>query len=47
MGMTEDEFNNTVLKMNIPPNEPKLNTNEYSKRLNDFEEWYREDNNKK
>ena len=47
MGMTEDEFNNTVLKMNIPPNEPKLNTNEYSKRLNDFEEWYREDNKKK
>lgn len=47
MGMTEDEFNNTVLKMNIPPNEPKLNTNEYSKRLNDFNEWYREDNKKK
>lgn len=47
MGMSEDEFNNTVLGMAIPPNEPSFNKNEFSKKLNDFDEWYREDNRKK
>ena len=47
MGMTEDEFNKTVSKMIIPPNEPEFNKNEFSKKLGDFDEWYREDNSKK
>ena len=47
MGMTEEEFNQTVSKMIIPPTKSEFNKNEFSKKLNDFEEWYREDNSKK
>ena len=47
MGMTEEEFNQTVSKMIIPPTKSEFNKNEFSKKLNDFDEWYREDNSKK
>lgn len=47
MGMSENEFNETISKMIIPPNAPEFNKNEFSKKLDDFDEWYRENNSKK
>lgn len=42
LNMNENEFNNTISKMAIPPNKPNFKTNKLSKEPNDFENWYRE-----
>ena len=47
MGLTEDEFNQIVGKMTIPPFEPNYSNISDADQVWDFEEWYREDNRKK
>ena len=46
MGLEEKEFNEIVQKMVIPPHDPNFNTNNISKKVWDFENWYRENNHK-
>lgn len=47
MGLTEEEFNEIVQNMVIPPHKPNFNNNFISKKAWDFDNWYREDNRKK
>jgi N-acetyl sugar amidotransferase len=42
IGLTEDEFNETVKKMVIPPNEPDFIFMRQASRPWDFDNWYRE-----
>jgi len=42
MEMTEDEFNEIVAKLVVPPYEPDFHGIEWGKRTADFERWYRE-----
>lgn len=42
MDMTEDEFNEIVAKLVVPPYEPDFHTIKWGKRTADFERWYRE-----
>lgn len=44
MGMTEDEFNQTVRKFVVPPWEPDFEKDLPVSRLADMDAWYREDN---
>lgn len=44
MGITEDEFKEIISKMTVYPNHPNFDSNDYSKKLDDFELWYRENN---
>tara|TARA_B100001094_G_C17975625_1_gene692624 strand:- start:187 stop:879 length:693 start_codon:yes stop_codon:yes gene_type:complete len=42
LNITEKEFNEIISKTVVPPNKPKFNSNEYSKKTWDFDLWYRE-----
>jgi N-acetyl sugar amidotransferase len=42
LNMSENEFNEVISKMVIPPNKPNFKTNKVSKVSKDFESWYRE-----
>jgi N-acetyl sugar amidotransferase len=42
MEMTEDEFNEIVAKLVVPPYEPDFHGIEWGKRTADFDRWYRE-----
>lgn len=44
MGLEEKEFNEIVQQMVIPPHEPNFKTNNVSKKVWDFDNWYRENN---
>ncbi len=44
MGITEDEFNETVRKFVVPPHEPDFKNIPDAKRPHDMDDWYREDN---
>ena len=46
VGLTEEEFNQFVGQMTIPPHEPDFNSIPESKKVWDFDQWYREDNTK-
>jgi len=43
VGLTEEEFNEIVGQMVIPPHEPNFNMKQTDKTW-DFDNWYREDN---
>jgi len=47
MGLTEDEFNQIVGQMVIPPHEPDFGNIPDAAQAWDFAQWYREDNRKK
>lgn len=47
MGLTEDEFNQIVAGMAIPPHIPDFDGIPDSEKVWDFDQWYREDNRKK
>ena len=47
VGLTEDEFNQIVAQMVIPPHKPDLDHIQPAEKTWDFEQWYREDNRKK
>lgn len=47
MGISEQEFNDTVSKFVVPPFKPEFENIERAKRAHDMDEWYREDNTKK
>lgn len=47
MGITEEEFNNTIKKFIVPPFEPDFNNIKRGKKPHDMDEWYRENNTKK
>jgi len=47
MGLTEKEFNEIIDTMVIPPHEANFKNNKFSKKLWDYDQWYREDNRKK
>ena len=47
MGISEDEFNNTIAKFVVPPFEPDFQNIPRGKKAHDMDEWYREDNTKK
>lgn len=40
--MTEQEFNDVVSKLTVPPFQPDLKTIKWGNRTSDFEKWYRE-----
>jgi N-acetyl sugar amidotransferase len=42
LDMTENEFNEIVEKLAVPPHEPNLKIIQWAKRTSDFERWYRE-----
>lgn len=42
MDMTEDEFNDIVSKLVVPPYNPDFQTIQWAKRTPDFDRWYRE-----
>jgi N-acetyl sugar amidotransferase len=42
LNMSENNFNETISKMAIPPNKPNFKTNKVPKEPNDFKNWYRE-----
>ena len=44
MGLTEDEFNQIVGQMVIPPHQPDFGNIPPAKEAWDFKQWYREDN---
>jgi N-acetyl sugar amidotransferase len=44
MGITEDEFNNTISKFVVPPFEPDFNNIKEGTKAHDMDEWYRENN---
>ena len=46
MGLEEKEFNEIVQKMVIPPHKPNFKNNNVSKKVWDFDKWYRENNSK-
>jgi N-acetyl sugar amidotransferase len=47
MGITEEEFNNTIRKFVVPPFEPDFQNIPHGVKPHDMDEWYREDNTKK
>lgn len=47
MGISEDEFNNTIAKFVVPPFEPDFQNIPRGKKAHDMDEWYREDNTKR
>jgi len=47
VGLTEKEFNSFIKPSAIPPNEPNFNNNNISKKLWDYDFWYKENNIKK
>jgi len=47
MGITEEEFNNTIKKFIVPPFEPDFSNIKKGKKAHDMDEWYRENNQKK
>ena len=47
VGLTEAEFNKYISKTVIPPQEPNFKNKNVSKKLWDYDQWYREDNSKK
>lgn len=47
MGISEQEFNDTVAKFVVPPFEPNFDAIPRGKPAHDMDEWYREDNTKK
>jgi hypothetical protein len=46
MGLTEKEFNEIIDTMVIPPHKANFENNKFSKKLWDYDQWYREDNKK-
>jgi hypothetical protein len=42
LGMTEQEFNETVAKTVVAPHQPNFGANEYAPKTADFASWYRE-----
>ena len=44
VGLTEKEFNSFIEPMVIPPHTPNFKNNNISKKLWDFDQWYRENN---
>lgn len=44
MGLTEQEFNDTVRKFVVPPFEPDFENMPDMEKVHDMDEWYREDN---
>ena len=46
VGLTEEEFNNTVKKFVVPPYQPDFENIESAKPVFDMDKWYREDNRK-
>lgn len=47
MGLSEEEFNEIVSHMVIPPHQPNFSDIEMAKKPWDFDQWYREDNRKR
>jgi N-acetyl sugar amidotransferase len=47
VGLTEDEFNQIVTQMVIPPHRPDFVNIQPAKQTSDFGQWYREDNRKR
>ena len=47
VGLTEDEFNQIVSPMVIPPHKPDFINIQSTEKTRDFAQWYREDNRKK
>jgi hypothetical protein len=47
MGLTEQEFNQFVGQMVIPPHQPDFSNIPLAKESWDFAQWYREDNRSK
>ena len=47
MGLEEKEFNQIIDTMVIPPHKANFKSNKFSKKLWDYDQWYREDNRKK
>ncbi len=45
LGMQEDEFNDIVKKLVVPPNKPSIPNETLSNKTSDFDLWYREKNN--
>jgi hypothetical protein len=46
MGITEDEFNNTIKKFVVPPFAPDFENIKEGEKVHDMDEWYRENNKK-
>ena len=44
LNITEQEFNNIVLKTVIPPHKPEFDSIQTGKKTQDFDRWYREEN---
>lgn len=44
MGITEEEFNNTISKFVVPPFEPDFENIKEGTKAHDMDEWYRENN---
>ena len=42
LDMTEEEFNEIVMKLVIPPFKPDIGSIEWSDKTEDFNQWYRE-----
>ncbi len=42
LGMSEDEFNEIVGKLVVPPYQPDFKTIQWGRRTHDFDRWYRE-----
>ncbi len=47
VGLTEEEFNSYIDKAAIPPQKPNFKNDNVSKKMWDFDQWYRENNLKK
>ena len=47
VGLTEKEFNEIIDTMVVPPHKANFKNNKFSKKLWDYDQWYREDNRKK
>ena len=44
VSLTEEEFNSFIKPMVIPPHNANFKNNNISKKLWDFDQWYRENN---
>lgn len=44
MGITEEEFNETIMKFAVPPFQPDFDSIKPAKRAHDMDDWYRENN---
>ena len=47
VGLSEEEFKEIISNQVIPPHKPNFDSNLFSKKTNDYETWFKENNKKK